>query len=186
VGLSVTALEEEVLRMPWRAVLAEPFVAVRSIDRRPPHSAVAAIPYLGAWSGWLTVRADVLIVHDIAARMRSPELVRAGDLDDATRWLAEAIARGLHVVVDPEARIGPAAVLEPERPWTPRWCRPAARMLFASGERLLGIALDERMPVAARQTGLYPSDLDDAEVRPRETAEYPPMPSVPISKRRVF
>ena len=185
-ALSEAALEQAVLRLPWRAVLAEPLAVLTTIDHRPAHSAVAAVPFLGEWSGWLTVRCDLRIVHEIASRMRGEDLVRGCDIDDATRWIAVALAQGLQPVIDPRARLGPATVLEPEEPWTPRWCQPAARLLFSAGERVLGIALDERMPVTVRSTGTFGSDLDDAPTRERETDEYPLSPRPPISKRRMF
>jgi hypothetical protein len=185
-ALSAPALEQEILRLPWRAVLAEPLVVLSTIERRPTHSAVAAVPFLGVWSGWLTVRCDLRLMHEIASRMRGEDLVRGCDLDDATRWLALVLAQGLQPSIDPQARLGPATVLEPNEPWTPRWCQPAARLLFTSGDRILGVALDERMPVTLRSTGMFESDLDDAPTRERETDEVPLSPATPISKRRVF
>lgn len=185
-GLSAPALEQVVLRLPWRAVLSEPLVVLTTIERRPTHSAVAAVPLLGAWSGWLTLRSDLRLMHEIASRMRGEDLVRGCDLDEATRWLALALAQGLQPAIDPQARLGPATVLAPEEPWTPRWCQPAARLLFASGDRVIGVALDERMPVTLRSTGMFDSDLGDAPVRERETDEYPLSPRPPLSKRRIF
>lgn len=184
--LSITALEQAVIRLPWRAVLSVPLVRLSTVTHRPAHSAIAALPFLGEWSGWLTLRVDTLLVGEVAERMRQPDLVRSCDLDDATRWMADAIARGIHDLLDPRARLGPATVLEPDEPWTPRWCRPAARLLFASGDRLVGVALDERMPVVVRESGMFDSDLSDAPVRERDTSEYPMQPRPPLSKRRVF
>lgn len=185
-GLSAPTLEQEVLRLPWRAVLAQPLVVLAAVERKPTHSAIAALPFLGTWSGWLTVRCDLRLMHEIASRMRGEDLVRACDLDDATRWLTLAIAQGLQSSIDPQARLGPPTVLEPEEPWTPRWCQPAARLLFASGDRIIGVALDERLPVTLRSTGMFESDLGDAPTRERETDEYPLTPATPISKRRMF
>lgn len=158
--LSIPELEAEVLRLPWRAVFAEPLVRLGAMAERPAASATAAVPYLGTWSGWLRLRSDIRLVHEVAARVRGTELVRPADLDDAVRWLATVVAQGLQVVIDPAARLGPATVLDPIDEWRPQWCRPAARLLFASGDRVLGIALDERMPMQVSGTGEYASDLD--------------------------
>jgi hypothetical protein len=190
-GLAAHCLEQEVLRLPWRAVLSQPLVVLPSLAQPPLHSALAAVPLLGAWSGWITVRCDLRISHEIASRLRGDGLVCALDVENATRWLAGVIASALHPVVDPQARLGPATVLDAQEPWAPRWCLPAARLLFASGDRVLGLALDERMPLALRRTAQFDSDLDDAgppdpsvPIEPEHAAPVPPVS--PISKRRLF
>jgi len=160
VGLPTARLEDEILRLPWRAVFSAPLVRLAGMRGRPAASAMAAVPFLGKWSGWLRLRSDVRLVHEVASRVRGTELVRSEDLDDAVRWMATVVAQGVQVVVDPVARLGPATVLDPIDGWTPQWCRLAARLLFASGERVLGVALDERVPMRVAGTGEYESDLD--------------------------
>ncbi|HET6584761.1 MAG TPA: hypothetical protein VFG69_14990 [Nannocystaceae bacterium] len=192
-GLAAQCLEQEVLRLPWRAVLNEPLVVVPSLTKAPAHSALAAVPLLGTWSGWITVRCDMRLAHEIASRLRGDDLVCAGDVENATRWLAGAIASALQPAVDPQARLGPATVLDAQEPWAPRWCQPAARLLFASGDRVLGVALDERMALALRRTAQFESDLEDAgppapavPVEPVHAEERPVSPPIPISRRRSF
>lgn len=192
-GLDAHCLEQEVLRLPWRAVLNQPLELLSSMDRAPLHSALAAVPLLGTWSGWLTVRCDLRLSHEIASRLRGDELVCAGDVENATRWLVGVIAAALQPVVDPQARLGPATVLDAQEPWAPRWCRPAARMLFASADRIVSIALDERMSLALRRTAQFDSDLEDAgppdpsvPIEDDREDDAPLPPPIPISKRRTF
>lgn len=194
-GLDAHCLEQEVLRLPWRAVLSQPLVALPSLGQVPLHSALAAVPMLGTWSGWITVRCDLRLSHEIASRLGGDELVCAGDVENATRWLVGVIATALQPVVDPQGRLGPATVLDAEEPWAPRWCRPAARLLFGSADRVVGVALDERMSLALRRTAQFDSDLDDAgppdpsvpiEGERDQALPLPLPPPIPISKRRAF
>jgi hypothetical protein len=184
--LASATLERRILRLPWRAVLSAPLVKIAAMEQRPARSCAAAVPFLGVWCGWVTMRCDLELAHEISSRTRGQELVRASDIDDATRWLVEVIAQSMQPVLDPQARLGPATVLDPDEAFTPRWCRPAARMLFASAGRAVGVALDERLPLVLRSTGVFPSDLDDAKIHDRETAEYPTPPKPPISRRKIF
>jgi hypothetical protein len=192
-GLDAHCLEQEILRLPWRAVLNQRLVVLPSLGVPPTHSTLATIPMLGMWSGWISVRCDLRLAHEIASRLRGDDLVCAGDVENATRWLVGVIASVLQPVVDPQARLGPATLLDVQEPWAPRWCRPAARLLFASSDRVIGIALDERMPLALRRTAQFESDLEDAgppdpsvPIEAGREPDVPLPPPIPISKRRTF
>jgi hypothetical protein len=162
VAFSTERLEQEVLGLPWRVLLSAPLVATPS-GADPLHPAMhVAIPFLGTWSGWLTLQCDARIVHEVATRLYEKELVCAADLDDAARWVATAIAQALHPVIDPSATLGAPVALEAAAPWSPRSCRLAARVRLSSGDRRIVIALHERVPIAVRSTGAFPSDLESA------------------------
>ena len=160
VGFSNERLAQEVLGLPWRVLLSTSLVATPA-GADPLHPAVhVAIPFLGTWSGWLTLQCDARIVHEIATRLCENELICAADLDDAARWVATAIARALHSVVDPSATLGAPVALEATAPWSPPSCRLAARVRLSSGDRRIVIVLHERIPIAVRSTGAFPSDLE--------------------------
>ena len=156
-------LQAEVLRLPWRILLSEPVVATTEVQASPPPAILATIALLGTWSGWLTLRCDVRIAQEIAARMRSAEVVSSGDLDEAARWLVTVIAQAIHPIIDPSARLGTPSVLDGTAPWAPPSCRMAARLRLRSGERAMAITLSERMPVAVRRTGAIAPAQPDGE-----------------------
>jgi hypothetical protein len=151
-------VEEEVLRLPWRVMLSEP-VAV-----------LAAVPILGSWSGWLTVRCDVGILRELAVRMCEGAPVGELELGEAARWLVNAIAPAVQRSVDVSAKLGTASTLDGTTPWPPPSCRIAARIRLQTGDRLIAIALYERLPVSVRKTGAFPSDLEPIEDAPEMDA----------------
>lgn len=134
--------------MPWHTILAAPVVRTDPgvPDERP--AILAAVPLLGTWCGWIRLRCDVQIVREIATRMRAPDAVRSWDLDDAARWLASAVAQVLGPTLDRDAKLGPATIMDASQAWAPRHCRPLARLCFAAGDHRIGIALDQRIPIA--------------------------------------
>jgi hypothetical protein len=160
VPIDAARLHEDVLRLPWRTVLSTPLVA-RDAATASDGGIMAAVPFLGAWSGWLRVQCDPAIAEEIAGRLRGVQPAGPDDLENAVRWIADAIAQALQPALDGAAKLGPSTIVDASAPWSPRSCRPVARLAFASGDRLLSVALDERVPIAVRKTDAFRSDLDD-------------------------
>jgi hypothetical protein len=152
-------IEAELLRMPWRVMLSEP-VAVADKTAVLREAVLAAVPILGTWSGWLTVRCDVGILRELAARIRAVAVVGERELEEAARWLVSALAAPVQRAVDVAAKLGTPSTLDGTTPWPPTSCRLAARIRLQSGDRPITIALYERLPLSVRKTGAFPSDLE--------------------------
>lgn len=153
--LDAHRLSDAVLGLAWPGVE----VPLRAIERLGhEHVAVmAAVPFMGQWCGWMRLRCDAGLAHALAERRRDPHPVRPGDLDDAVRALASSIADAIKPVLDPEAKMGPAALVF--EGWEPRSCRRTLELAFVAGHHALAIGFDERIPFAMRRTDAFESDL---------------------------
>lgn len=131
-------LLQEVLRLPWRTVLAKPLVPRQDQPKARPVSAMTcAMTVRGGWCGRLVVSCDRSFVETLARRLQGR--IEPRDRVQAIHWLTSALGGAMRCVLPSNLGFGFPVVVDHE----PAWARqaPALALHFTSGESALSLAL---------------------------------------------
>lgn len=130
-------LLQEVLRLPWRTVLARPLVPRQDQPKQLVSALTCAMTVRGGWCGRLMVSCDRSLVETLARRLQGKALPH--DQVQAMHWLTTALGGALRLVLPAELGFGFPTVVDHE----PSWARvePTIALHFTSGVCALSIAL---------------------------------------------
>lgn len=145
-------LLQEVLRLPWRTVLAKPLVPRRDqLISRSVSSMTCAMTVRGSWCGRLVVSCDRSFVETLARRLQGR--IESHDRVQAIHWLTIALGGALRCVLPSGLGFGFPVVVDHEPEWTRD--EPTVALYFTSGESALSLAL-----YRASEPGIAPSGND--------------------------
>jgi hypothetical protein len=158
-------LLQEILRLPWRTVLALPLVP-RQDQPNPRETALTcALTVRGAWCGRLVVRCDRSLAEVLALRLHGK--TTAHDNVQALHWLTTTLTGALRRVVPRDLGFGFPLVVDHEPAWS--LAEPTVILYFTSGVSALSIAL-----YAVKDRDLSSSSGSDETPGSDEAANEPP------------
>jgi hypothetical protein len=164
-------LLQEVLRLPWRTVLAKPLVPRQDQPKTPIVSAMTcAMTVRGSWCGRLLVCCDRSLVDTLAQRLQGR--TSSHDQLQAIHWLTITLGGALRCVLPTDLGFGFPVVVDHEPEWARR--EPTVVLHFTSGTSALCVAL-----YSAAEPSIAPT-RDDQTPSSDGAANEPPIGSCPF------
>lgn len=131
-------LLQEILRLPWRTVLAKPLVPRRDQPQVLVDSPLTcAVTVRGDWMGRMVVSCDRAFADSLAQRLDGAST--PGDHVQALRWLTTTLGTAVRTVLPVDIGLGFPVVVDHDPPWARH--EPALALHFSSGESALTLAL---------------------------------------------
>lgn len=145
-------LLQEILRLPWRTVLARPLVPRRDMPTPPQAALTCALTVRGAWCGRLVVTCDRSFAELLALRLHGSTTPH--DNVQALHWLTTTLTGALRRVIPRDLGFGFPLIVDHEPAWS--HAEPTAIFHFTSGASALSVAL-----YGANETGMTSSGSDE-------------------------
>jgi len=131
-------LLQEILRLPWRTVLAKPLVPRREQPQVLVDSPLTcAVTVRGDWMGRMVVSCDRALAEMLALRLDGQST--PSDHVQALRWLTTTLGTAVRNVMATDVGLGFPVVVDHDPPWARH--APAIALHFSSGASALTLAL---------------------------------------------
>jgi len=130
-------LLQEILRLPWRTVLARPLVPRQDQPTPRESPLTCALTVRGAWCGRLVVTCDRGFAELLALRLHGS--TSAHDNVQALHWLTTTLTGALRRVLPRDLGFGFPLIVDHEPAWS--LVEPTMIFHFSSGTSSLSIAL---------------------------------------------